>query len=343
MLFRGRIRSGRESISDAERSRKKIRTESPAEREENSMAKEPILLIMAAGMGSRYGGLKQMDPVGPDGETILDYSVFDARRAGFKRVIFLIKHAIEEDFKRLVGDRISRHMEVSYAFQELDALPEGYRAPEGRVKPFGTGHAVLCCKELIDAPFAVINADDYYGPRAFQQAYLALTRLRDDEKMRYMMVAYLLKNTLTENGYVARGVCETNPDGTLKEIHERTHIISSCDGPLYTEDGETYRKLAPESPVSMNMWGFTVSLVRELEKRFPVFLDTTLKENPLKGEFFLPFVVNELLEEKRATVEVLKSEDRWWGVTYQEDKPQVRAALTALSEQGLYPSPLWSK
>ena len=305
------------------------------------MSKEPILLIMAAGMGSRYGGLKQMDPVGPAGEAILDYSVFDARRAGFRRVIFLIKHAIEEDFRRLVGDRISRHMEVSYAFQELDALPEGFTVPEGRVKPFGTGHAVLCCRELIDAPFAVINADDYYGPHAFRQAYDSLVRLRDDDQYRYMMVAYSLKNTLTENGYVARGVCETDPDGFLRNIVERTHIISSCDGPLFTEDGKTYHLLPPDSPVSMNMWGFTPSLLRELESRFPVFLRTALRENPLKGEFFLPFVVNELLSEGKATARVLKSEDRWWGVTYQEDKPQVKAALKALADQGLYPSPLW--
>ena len=304
-------------------------------------SKEPILLIMAAGMGSRYGGLKQMDPVGPGGETILDYSVYDARRAGFKRVVFLIKHAIEEDFRRLVGDRISRHMEVSYAFQELDRLPAGYRVPEGRVKPYGTGHAVLCCSELIDAPFAAINADDYYGPHAFQAAYEELKKAPEGGKERFFMVAYRLKNTLTENGYVARGVCEANPDGTLKDIHERTHIISTCDGPLYTEDGETYRKLSPDSPVSMNMWGFTPALVRELEARFPAFLDTTLKENPLKGEFFLPFVVNELLEEGRATVRLLSSEDRWWGVTYQEDRPQVKAALRRLSEEGLYPSPLW--
>ena len=302
----------------------------------------PILLIMAAGMGSRYGGLKQMDPVGPDGETILDYSVFDAGRAGFQRVIFLIKHEIEEDFRRLVGDRIARHMEVSYAFQELGNLPEGFSVPEGRVKPFGTGHAVLCCRELIDAPFAVINADDYYGPHAFQQAYDALITLRDDEKQRFLMVAYGLKNTLTENGYVARGVCEANPDGTLKAIHERTHIIASCDGPLYTEDGEIYRRLDPDSPVSMNMWGFTPSLTDALAERFPVFLEKDLKSNPLKAEFFLPFVVNDLLEENRATVRVLKSEDRWWGVTYQEDTPQVKAALKALAEQGLYPDPLWT-
>jgi len=188
----------------------------------------------------------------------------------------------------------------------------------------------------------VINADDYYGPHAFQQAYDALTTLRDDEKQRFLMVAYGLKNTLTENGYVARGVCEANPDGTLKAIHERTHIIASCDGPLYTEDGEIYRRLDPDSPVSMNMWGFTPSLTDALAERFPVFLEKDLKSNPLKAEFFLPFVVNDLLEEDRATVRVLKSEDRWWGVTYQEDKPQVKAALKALAEQGLYPDPLWT-
>ena len=202
--------------------------------------KEPILIVMAAGMGSRYGGLKQMDPVGPGGETILDYSVFDAHRAGFRRVIFLIKHEIEADFRRLVGDRISRHMEVSYAFQEINALPEGFFwSPEGRIKPYGTGHAVLCCKALIDAPFAVINADDYYGPHAFQQAYRRSVKAADDEKaFSYMMVAYSLKNTLTENGYVSRGVCEVDEKGLLRDIHERTHIISSCDGPLFTEDGK---------------------------------------------------------------------------------------------------------
>ena len=301
----------------------------------------PSLLIMAAGMGSRYGGLKQMDPVGPCGESILDYSVFDARRAGFRRVIFLINHKIDEDFRRLVGDRIARHMDVSYAYQELSALPEGFSVPEGRVKPFGTGHAVLCCRDLIDAPFAAINADDYYGPHAFQQAYDMLSNLRDDEKQRFLMVAYRLKNTLTENGYVARGVCETHPDGTLKEIHERTHIISTMEGPLYTEDGETYRRLDPDSPVSMNMWGFTPSLLSALAERFPIFLEKDVPGNPLKAEFFLPFVVNELLEENKATVQVLQSEDRWWGVTYQADKPQVRAALKALGDQGLYPAPLW--
>ena len=302
---------------------------------------EPILLVMAAGMGSRYGGLKQMDPIGPAGEAILDFSAFDAREAGFRRIIFLINHAIEDDFRHLIGSRISRHMEVSYAFQDLEALPEGYAVTEGRTKPFGTGHAVLCCRHLIDAPFAVINADDYYGPHAFRQAYQALKGARDDQKMRYLMVAYLLRNTLTENGYVSRGVCNLNEDGTLKGIRERVHIISSCDGPLYTEDGNTYTLLPADSPVSMNMWGFTPSLLPELEQRFQVFLDTQLPANPLKAEFFLPFAVNELLQEGKASVKVLKSEDRWWGVTYQEDRPQVRKALQDLTDEGVYPSPLW--
>ncbi len=303
--------------------------------------KEPILIVMAAGMGSRYGGLKQMDPLGPEGETILDYSVFDAHRAGFRRVIFLIKHEIEADFRRLVGDRISRHMEVSYAFQEINALPEGFQAPEGRVKPYGTGHAILCCRALTDAPFAVINADDYYGPHAFQQAYQALKDARDGEKAHYMMVAYSLKNTLTENGYVSRGVCEVDEKGLLRDIHERTHIISSCDGPLYTEDGEIYHLLSGDSPVSMNMWGFTPSLMAELENRFRGFLEEDLPRNPIKAEFFLPFVVNDLLQEKKAEVQVLRSEDRWWGVTYQEDRGQVKDALQKLTDTGLYPAPLW--
>lgn len=305
------------------------------------MNNEPILVIMAAGMGSRYGGLKQMDGVGPDGEVILDYSVYDARRAGFKKIIFLIKHEIEDEFRRRVGDRISRVMDVKYAFQELTRLPEGYVPPKGRIKPFGTAHAVLCCRELIDAPFAVINADDYYGPQAFQAAYDKLKNQKDDDKQRFFMVAYSLRNTLTENGYVARGVCEVSPEGILKDIHERTHIISSCDGPLYTEDGKTYHLLPADAPVSMNMWGFTPSLLDELVKRFPIFLDNNLRENPLKAEYFLPFVVNELVDEGKAEIQVLRSEDRWWGVTYHEDKPQVQAALLALAESGLYPRPLF--
>lgn len=303
------------------------------------MKKEPILVIMAAGMGSRYGGLKQMDPVGPNGETILDFSVFDARRAGFRRVVFLIKHQIEDDFRHLVGDRISRYMEVSYAFQELDMIPAGFQVPEGRVKPYGTGHAVLCCKDVIDAPFAVINSDDYYGPEAFRAAYHTLANLEDTAPYPFMMVAYLLENTLTDNGHVSRGICNVSKEGLLIGVRERTHIIRTCDGPLFTEDGENYTRLPGNAQVSMNMWGFTPAFIRELEKRFPVFLQNA--ENPLKAEFFLPTVVNELLREEKATVQVLSSADRWWGVTYQEDKPQVKAALRQLTENDLYPMPLW--
>ena len=300
---------------------------------------EPILLIMAAGMGSRYGGLKQIDPVGPDGDVILDYSIFDARRAGFRRVVFLIKHEIEADFRERVGRRIERFMDVKYAFQQLENIPAPYAVPEGRVKPWGTGHAVLCCKELLDAPFAVINADDYYGPGAFQAAYDALTSLPDEHS--YVMVGYRLKNTLSDHGHVSRGVCDVDENGLLKGIHERTHIISTCDGPLFTEDGESYRALSPESLVSMNMWGFAPSLLNTLEREFPAFLREAARNNPLRAEYFLPTVVDGMLRRGEATVTVIPCPDRWHGVTYPEDKPLVKAALTGMHEDGLYPAPLW--
>ena len=304
--------------------------------------KEPLLLIMAAGMGSRYGGLKQMDPVGPAGEVILDYSIFDAKRAGFKRVIFLIKHEIEEDFKRLVGQRLEKQIEVRYAFQQVDKIPAPFTVPEGRVKPWGTGHAVLCCKELIDAPFAVINADDYYGVDAFQTAYDALTKLEDNDKAQYVMVGYKVTNTLTENGHVARGVCSVDEKGYLTDIHERTHIISTGDGPLYTEDMQTYHRIPDDALVSMNMWGFTPSLLAELEKAFPKFLAEEVPGNPLKAEIYLPMVVGEMLNRGEAEVRVLSSRARWYGVTYQADKPQVQEALRQLAKDGLYPDPMWA-
>lgn len=303
--------------------------------------KEPILVILAAGMGSRYGGLKQMDPVGPSGEAILDYSVFDAKRAGFKRVLFLIKHEIEQDFRQLIGSRIEPHMEVMYACQQLDMIPEGCAIPEGRVKPWGTGHAVLCCADMIDAPFLVINADDYYGVDAYRKAYETLCCLEDDEKARYFMVGYELKNTLTENGSVARGVCTVDTEGCLTTVTERTHIIGSCDGPLYTEDGETYRRLPEDAPVSMNMFGFTPSLLDEMRRTFPVFLKETVPGNPLKAEYFLPGVVNAMLAKGTASVRVLNCADRWYGVTYREDKPTVMNALKRMADEGLYPTPIW--
>ena len=304
--------------------------------------KEPILVIMAAGMGSRYGGLKQMDKVTPTGEVILDYSIFDAKRAGFKRVIFLIKKEIEADFKRVVGSHIEKHIDVQYAYQEKDKIPATFTVPADRVKPWGTGHAVLCCKDLIDAPFLVINADDYYGISGFRTAYETLCKLSDDpDKAHYFMIGYHVENTLTENGYVARGVCEVDENGCLADVVERTHIISTCDGALYTEDGETYHRIPDGTLVSMNMWGFTPGFLNELEAGFPAFLEDAIQNNPLKGEYFLPTVVNGMLKEGRADVRVLASADKWYGVTYQEDKPVVTAALCAMAEDGTYSAPLW--
>ncbi len=306
------------------------------------MSKKPVLVVMAAGMGSRYGGLKQIDPVDEYGHIIIDFSIYDAVRAGFEKVVFIIKRENEADFRAAIGDRISKQIEVAYVFQELQNLPEGFSVPEGRVKPWGTGHAVLSCQDVIDGPFAVINADDYYGSRAFQMAYQFLTEYEDDDKYRYMMVGYQVENTLTENGHVARGVCETDTDGYLSDIVERTHIAWRGDEIAYTEDdGQTWTAIPKGSTVSMNMWGFSASILPELRDRFAAFLSANLEKNPLKCEYFLPFVVDELLKEGKATVQVLKSADRWYGVTYREDKPQVMAAIRGLKEQGLYPEKLW--
>ena len=305
--------------------------------------KKPILVVMAAGMGSRYGGLKQMDPVGNHGQVIMDYSLFDARRAGFETVVFIIKHEIEEDFKRLVGSRIEKVMEVRYAFQQLDNLPAGYSVPEGRTKPWGTSHAILSAKDVIDAPFAVINADDYYGPEAFKVIYDYLVANPDKDGMyEYAMVGYLLKNTVTENGHVARGVCVTNANGYLDSVTERTHIEKTETGARFTEDdGATWTDLSGDTIVSMNLWGFTPSFLKETEDRFAAFLDKALVENPLKGEYFLPSVVSQLIAEDKARVKVLHSHDKWYGVTYKEDKPVVVAAIKAMTESGLYPDNLW--
>jgi len=306
------------------------------------MNKKPVLVIMAAGMGSRYGGLKQIDPVDEQGHIIMDFSIYDAKRAGFEKVVFIIKRENEQLFKEAVGDRVSKVMEVEYAFQELTNLPEGFSVPEGRVKPFGTGHAILSCADIVDGPFAVINADDYYGEDAFKSIYNYLSTHADDEKYRYTMVGYVLENTLTENGHVARGVCVTDENNQLVGINERTRIERKGDGAAYTEDeGATWIELPKGSIVSMNMWGFSASLLGELKARFPKFLEENLPKNPLKCEFFLPSVVGELLAENKATVEVLKSEDKWYGVTYKEDKPVVVAAVRKMKEDGKYPEKLW--
>lgn len=304
------------------------------------MEKKPVLVIMAAGMGSRYGGLKQMDPVGPDGELILDYSLFDAKHAGFERAVIIIKQENEKDFREVLGNRVSRHMHIDYAYQSIEKLPEGYAVPEGRVKPWGTGHAVLCAAELVDgAPFCAINADDYYGREAFQLAYDHLSRLKGDGDL--CMVGYLLKNTLSESGSVARGVCELAQGDTLRDLTERTHIISTVDGPLMTEDGQTYTRLSPDTVVSMNLWGFSGAMMDALKNGFPAFLKTRVPANPLKAEYFLPSVVDDQLRAGKATVRVYTSGDKWYGVTYREDRADVVNALARMSEEGLYPKPLW--
>ena len=304
---------------------------------------KPVLVVLAAGMGSRYGGLKQMDSVAGHGQSIIDYSIYDARRAGFEKVIFVIKRALEEDFRRLVGDRIARGIQVEYAFQELDDLPAGYAVPAGRKKPWGTTHAVLAARDLIRGPFAVINSDDYYGPEAFRLIYDFLST-QDEAAVpqRYAMVSYLLGNTVTDNGSVARGVCRVGEDGLLREVVEHTRIEKDGSDARSTLDGgETWVPLPGSTPVSMNFWGFQRSFVDEGEARFPEFLDRILAENPEKGEFYLPLLVSRLIGEGKAQVQVLHSEDKWYGVTYREDKPGVVAALADMTARGLYPENLW--
>lgn len=305
---------------------------------------KPILVVMAAGMGSRYGGLKQIDPVGCEGEAILDYSLFDAHEAGFETAVIIIKEAIQKDFMETVGARLKKApMEIRYAYQELTKLPEGYSVPEGRTKPWGTCHAVVCAREAIgNAPFAVINADDYYGKAAFKEIYNYLSAHGDDEKYRYCMVGYELGKTVTDNGSVARGVCQVNDEGYLTSVVERTKIEKQADGAIrFTEDGTTWTDLPEKTAVSMNMWGFTPSFAAESQARFPAFLDKALVENPMKGEYFLPSTVSALLAEDKATVKMLYSPDKWYGVTYAADKPVVVNALKEMTEQGLYPDGLW--
>lgn len=304
--------------------------------------KEPVLVILAAGMGSRYGGLKQIDPIDEQGHLIIDFSIYDAVKAGFKKIIFIIKKQIEADFKEIIGDRISQFVEVEYVYQELDHLPGSCSVQAERVKPWGTGHAILCCRELIDGPFAVINADDYYGRNAFRVLYDTLLQAEDDDCYRYSMVGYTLENTLTDHGHVARGVCVVSEDQTLETIHERTRIEKRDSGAAYSEDeGVTWVTIPEGSVVSMNMWGFTKSIFKELEERFVEFLRTEAVQNPLKSEFFVPSVVGELLDEDKASVTVLTSSDKWYGVTYQEDKEAVVQAMRQLKDQGCYPVKLW--
>jgi len=303
---------------------------------------KPVLVIMAAGMGSRYGGLKQIDPVDKQGHIIMDFSIYDAKRAGFEKVVFIIKKENEADFKEAIGKRIEKVMDVEYVFQDIHNIPQGFEIPEGRVKPWGTAHAVLSAIDVIDGPFAVINADDYYGRDAFQKIFDYLSTHADDDKYRYTMVGYQLENTLTENGYVSRGVCSMNEAGELVSVTERTRIEKKDTGAAYTEDdGVTWIELPKDSIVSMNMWGFSASFLQEIKNGFAAFLEEGLKANPMKCEYYLPAVVSNLLASEKATVAVLESADKWYGITYKEDKPMVVAAIQNLKQSGLYPEVLW--
>lgn len=303
---------------------------------------KPVLVIMAAGMGSRYGGLKQIDSVDEQGHIIIDFSIFDAIKAGFRKVIFIIKKEMEEEFKEVIGNRIEKIVDVDYVFQEVTKVPENFIIPEGRMKPWGTGHAILCCKDKVKGPFAVINADDFYGREAFTKIYDFLNSINENQNNLYTMVGYQLKNTLTENGSVARGVCDVNEEGFLTEITERTKIEKFEDGvKFYDSDQDIWQDISIDSTVSMNLWGFKENIMNELEKEFAIFLDNEVSNNPLKSEFFLPTVVQHMIEKQKVQVKVLHSDDKWFGVTYREDKEIVLKEIAKLKEQGVYPTNLW--
>lgn len=305
------------------------------------MKKSPALVVMAAGMGSRYGGLKQIDPLGPNGQIILDYSIYDAYRAGFSRVVFIIKPELEEAFEQAIGAKARKYMQVDYVFQTLENLPDGLTAPEGRVKPLGTGHAVWCVAGVLDQPFAVINADDFYGADAFQKIYQFLSAAEDDTLYRYCMVGYKVENTLTDNGTVSRGVCSADADGFLASIVERTAIARGADGVIrYEENGAPAGEIAEGTPVSMNLWGFTPSFLSELDTMLREFFAEKLPQNPEKGEFYLPAAVDTLIHRGKATARLLTTDARWFGMTYREDKPAVQAALAAMTSAGEYPADL---
>lgn len=304
---------------------------------EGYSVKEPTLVILAAGMGSRFGGLKQITAVDEHGHAIIDFSLYDAYRAGFRKVVFIIKHEIEEDFKNAIGRRMEKYFDVKYAYQQLDMLPEGYSVPPTRTKPWGTGHAVLCSKDLVDGPFAVINADDYYGRSAYQSLYDFLAADRPENE--HAMVAYLLKNTVTENGSVARGICQVE-NGYLTDVVERTKIFKDGKDAKFTEDGENFYPLSGDVPVSMNCWAFSHSMFEELESRFPSWLDDNLPGNPEKCEYFLPFVVNDMIKAGKGKIRVLNCHEAWYGITYKEDMDSVVNAIKNMRAEGIYPDAL---
>ena len=297
------------------------------------------LIIMAAGLGSRYGGLKQVDPVGPNGEIIIDYSIYDALRSGFNKIIFVIKEENKEIFKRSIGEKIQRYVDVEYVYQSLEDLPEGCEVPEGRLKPWGTAHAVYACRDVVKTPFAVINADDYYGYSAFKAIHDYLRGV-EEASVDYTMVGYKLSNTLTENGYVSRGICSIDENSYLKSVKERTKISRFSDGIKYSDADENWQLLSDNSTVSMNIWGFTPRIFSYLEAELQLFFKG-LHTNPLKSECFLPNVVNNIITENNCRVKVLESREKWYGVTYKEDKPIVQRAIREFIDKGLYPEKLW--
>lgn len=300
---------------------------------------KPVLVIMAAGMGSRYGGLKQIDPIDQHGHVIIDFSIYDAKRAGFDKVIFVIKKENEKEFKEVIGQRIARYIDVEYVYQDLYNIPDRYAVPLQRAKPWGTAHAVYCCKDIIDGPFAVINADDYYGRDAFMKIYHFLSQHHENNC--FAMVGYYLKHTLTRHGHVARGICSLDEKNHLTDVIERTHIEKQGNQIVCLDNDQKWHELSGDSLVSMNIWGFTKSFFKELEAGLDDFLNKTLKSDPLQGEYFLPSVVNRMIHEQKATVSVLVSDDQWYGMTYREDKKDVTAAIADLKNQGIYPEKLW--
>lgn len=302
---------------------------------------KPVLVIMAAGIGKRYGSLKQVDPVGECGQTLMEYSLYDAKRAGFEKVLFIISANMQRDFSAYIEKRIGNALQVDTVVQSLQDIPPGFSIPEDRAKPWGTGHAVLAARKLIHSPFVAINADDYYGPSSFVTIYNFLTNLDQQPENTYAMVGYQLVNTLSPNGFVSRGICQTGTDGQLHSIKERTHIISTCDGPLFTEDGDRYERLSGDTIASMNFWGLTESFLGELEARFASFLQEALHNNPLGAEYFLPDVIGQIVRDGSASVKVLQCDEKWYGMTYPEDRAVVVDAIRDMTNKGIYPECFW--
>ena len=307
---------------------------------------KPTLFLLAAGMGSRYGGLKQLDGLGPNGETIMDYSIYDALKAGFNKIVFIIRKDIKNAFKEAIGDRIEKicnnlDVEIAYAYQELSELPEGVELPAGRTKPWGTGQAVLACKEVLHEPFAVINADDYYGKEAFVKLHDFLVGYAPEKANQFCMAGFILKNTLSENGAVTRGICETNEEGYLTAVHETSNIVKTPEGAAVDNDGQL-TSINAESYASMNMWGLTPDFLSVLEEGFKEFFEKEVPGNPLKAEYLIPIFIGELLEQGKMSVKVLKTNDTWYGMTYHEDVAAVKGSFKEMLENGVYKADLFS-